>query len=388
MIDKSRIKAVAWAEIDLDAFKRNLESIRKVLNNGEKICGIVKADAHGHGSVEIAKTLEENDVEYLAVSRAEEAMELRRKGLDLPILILGYTPEQRYRDIIRNDVMFTVYSIEDAVKLNKAAEDLEMDAKVHIKIDTGMNRLGFKVTEESVQQIKEISEMDRISIKGIFTHFAAADEVDKSFTEMQGEKFKYMLNRLKEEGVEVPLVHAANSAAIVDCDDLKFDMVRAGIIMYGCYPSDDIMKERVPVEPVMTIKTRVSHIKTIEPGEKISYGCTYEAKEKERIATLAIGYADGFVRGRKNPKVCINGKDYEVVGRICMDQCMIKIGMDDDIKVGDEAVVFGKGGVSISEFADDCGTIAHEIMCNISRRIPRVFIEHEDIIKYDDYLRY
>ena len=380
MIDKSRIKAVAWAEIDLDAFKRNLESIRKVLNNGEKICGIVKADAYGHGSVEIAKTLEENDVEYLAVSRAEEAMELRRKGLDLPILILGYTPEQRYRDIIRNDVMFTVYSIEDAVKLNKAAEDLEMDAKVHIKIDTGMNRLGFKVTEESVQQIKEISEMDRISIKGIFTHFAAADEVDKSFTEMQGEKFKYMLNRLKEEGIEVPLVHAANSAAIVDCDDLKFDMVRAGIIMYGCYPSEDIMKERVPVEPVMTIKTRVSHIKTIEPGEKISYGCTYEAKEKERIATLAIGYADGFVRGRKNPKVCINGKDYEVVGRICMDQCMIK--------VGDEAVVFGKGGVSISEFADDCGTIAHEIMCNISRRIPRVFIEHEDIIKYDDYLRY
>ena len=162
MIDKSRIKAVAWAEIDLDAFKRNLKSIRNVLNNGEKICGIVKADAYGHGSVEIAKTLEENDVEYLAVSRAEEAMELRRKGLDLPILILGYTPEQRYRDIIRNDVMFTVYSMEDAVKLNKAAEDLEMDAKVHIKIDTGMNRLGFKVTEESVQQIKEISEMDRI----------------------------------------------------------------------------------------------------------------------------------------------------------------------------------------------------------------------------------
>ncbi len=196
MIDKSRIKAVAWAEIDLDAFKRNLKSIRNVLNNGEKICGIVKADAYGHGSVEIAKTLEENDVEYLAVSRAEEAMELRRKGLDLPILILGYTPEQ---------------------------------------IDTGMNRLGFKVTEESVQQIKEISEMDRISIKGIFTHFAAADEVDKSFTEMQGEKFKYMLNRLKEEGIEVSLVHAANSAAIEDCDDLKFDMVRAGIIMYGCY---------------------------------------------------------------------------------------------------------------------------------------------------------
>ncbi len=203
--------------------------------------------------------------------------------------------------------------------------------------------------------IKEIREIDRISINVIFTHFAAADEVDKSFTEMQGEKFKYMLNRLKEEGIEVPLVHAANSAAIVDCDDLKFDMVRAGIIMYGCYPSDDIMKERVPVEPVMTIKTansaaivdcddlkfdmvragiimygcypsddimkervpvepvmtiktRVSHIKTIEPGEKISYGCTYEAKEKERIATLAIGYADGFVRGRKNPKVCINGK--------------------------------------------------------------------------------
>lgn len=388
MIDKSRIKAVAWAEIDLDAFKENLENIRKILTNGESICGIVKADAYGHGAVEIARTLEENNVEYLAVSRAEEAMELRRKQVELPILILGYTPELRYKDIIRNDVMFTIYSKEDAKKLNKVAEELEMDAKVHIKIDTGMNRLGFKVTEESIKDIKEISEMSRIRIKGMFTHFAASDETDKTFTNMQGEKFRYITKRLEEEGVKIPILHTANSAATVDCDDMRFDMVRAGIIMYGCYPSDDIMKERVPLKPVMTIKTRVSHIKVIDAGEKISYGCTYEAKEKERIATLAIGYADGFVRGRKNPKVCINGKHYNIVGRICMDQCMIKIGMDDDIKVGDEVVVFGKGGVSISEFAEDCDTISHEIMCNISRRIPRVFIEHGDIIKYDDYLRY
>lgn len=388
MIDKSRIKAVAWAEIDLDAFKENLENIRKILTNGESICGIVKADAYGHGAVEIARTLEENNVEYLAVSRAEEAMELRRKQVELPILILGYTPELRYKDIIRNDVMFTIYSKEDAKKLNKVAEELEMDAKIHIKIDTGMNRLGFKVTEESIKDIKEISEMSRIRIKGMFTHFAASDETDKTFTNMQGEKFRYITKRLEEEGVKIPILHTANSAATVDCDDMRFDMVRAGIIMYGCYPSDDIMKERVPLKPVMTIKTRVSHIKVIDAGEKISYGCTYEAKEKERIATLAIGYADGFVRGRKNPKVCINGKYYNIVGRICMDQCMIKIGMNDDIKVGDEVVVFGKGGVSISEFAEDCDTISHEIMCNISRRIPRVFIEHGDIIKYDDYLRY
>ncbi|WP_300278002.1 alanine racemase [Peptacetobacter sp.] len=388
MIDKNRIKAVAWAEIDLDAFKKNLKNIRNILTNNEAICGIVKADAYGHGAVEIARTLEENDVEYLAVSRAEEAMELRRKQVELPILILGYTPELRYKDIIRNDVMFTIYSKEDAEKLNKVAEELEMDAKVHIKIDTGMNRLGFKVTEESIKDIKEISKMSRIRIKGMFTHFAASDELDKTFTNNQGEKFKYITKRLKEEGVNIPLLHTANSAATVDCEDMRFDMVRAGIIMYGCYPSDEVMKERVPLEPVMTIKTKVSHVKVIEPGEKISYGCTYEAKEKEKIATLAIGYADGFVRGRKNPKVCIKGKYYDVVGRICMDQCMIKIGMEDDINVGDEVIVFGKGGVSISEFANDCDTISHEIMCNISRRIPRVFIEHEDIIKYDDYLRY
>lgn len=388
MIDKSRIKAVAWAEIDLDAFKKNLRNIRNILTNGEAICGIVKADAYGHGAVEIARTLEENNVEYLAVSRAEEAMELRRKQVELPILILGYTPELRYKDIIRNDVMFTIYSKEDAENLNKVAEELEMDAKVHIKIDTGMNRLGFKVTEESIEDIKEINNMSRIRIKGMFTHFAASDELDKTFTNKQGEKFRYIVKRLEEEGVKIPILHTANSAATVDCEDMRFDMVRAGIIMYGCYPSDEVIKERVPLEPVMTIKTRVSHIKVIEPGEKISYGCTYEAKEKERIATLAIGYADGFVRGRKNPKVCIKSKYYDVVGRICMDQCMIKIGMDDDVKVGDEVIVFGKGGVSISDFAKDCDTISHEIMCNISRRIPRVFIEHEDIIKYDDYLRY
>ena len=388
MIDKSKIKAVAWAEIDLDAFKYNLGNIRKLLKNDEKICGIVKADAYGHGSVEIARTLEENGVEYLAVSRAEEAMELRRKQLELPILILGYTPKERFRDILRNDVMFTVYSIEAARELNKVGEELEMDAKVHIKIDTGMNRLGFKVNEESIQQIKEISEMHRINIKGMFTHFATADEADKTFTNKQGERFRYMVKRLKEEGVKIPMLHTANSAAIVDCDDLKFDMVRAGIIMYGCYPSNEVMMDRMPLKPVMTIKTRVSHIKEIEAGESISYGCAYTAGEKERIATLAIGYADGFVRGRKDPKVCINGKYYEVVGRICMDQCMIKIGMDDDVNVGDEAVIFGNGGVTISEFAEDCGTIAHEIMCNISRRIPRVFIEDERIIKYDDYLRY
>ena len=388
MIDKSKIKAVAWAEIDLDAFKYNLGNIRKLLKNNEKICGIVKADAYGHGSVEIARTLEENGVEYLAVSRAEEAMELRRKQLELPILILGYTPKERFRDILRNDVMFTVYSIEAARELNRVGEELEMDAKVHIKIDTGMNRLGFKVNEESIQQIKEISEMHRINIKGMFTHFATADETDKSFTNKQGERFRYMVKRLEEEGVKIPMLHSANSAAIVDCDDLKFDMVRAGIIMYGCYPSNEIMTERMPLKPVMTIKTRVSHIKEIEAGEAISYGCAYTATEKERIATLAIGYADGFVRGRKDPKVCINGKYYEVVGRICMDQCMIKVGMNDDVNVGDEAVIFGNGGVSISEFAGDCGTIAHEIMCNISRRIPRVFIENEKIIKYDDYLRY
>lgn len=386
MIDKNRIKAVAWAEIDLDAFKENLTNIRKLLVNNEVMCGIVKADAYGHGAVEIARTLEENGVEYLAVSRAEEAMELRRKQIDLPILILGYTPKERYRDILRNDVRFTVYSIDAAREINRVAEGLEMDAKVHIKIDTGMNRIGFQVNEQSISEIKEISEMNRINIKGIFTHFAAADEADKAFTNMQAEKFKYMIKRLKEEGVKIPMLHAANSAATVDCDDLRFDMVRTGIIMYGCYPSDEIMTERLELKPVMTIKTRVSHVKEIEAGEKISYGCTYDAKEKERIATLAIGYADGVVRGRKNPKVSINGKFYDIVGRICMDQCMVKV--DDSVEVGDEAVIFGKGGISVSEFAEDCGTIAHEIMCNISRRIPRVFIEHGQIIKYDDYLRY
>jgi alanine racemase len=274
-----------------------------------------------------------------------------------------------------------------AEKLNTISEKIGIKACIHIKIDTGMSRIGFKVNDESIEKIFEISNLENISIEGIYTHFAKADEVDKEFTNNQVERFKFITEAIENRGLNIPIKHVSNSAAIMDLKDIDYNMVRCGIILYGHYPSDEVKKEKLKLKPAMTLKTRVSHIKEIEPNTSVSYGRKYISKEKERIITLPIGYADGFTRMQSNPKVYIKGQAFDIVGSICMDQCMAKIHGNIDIKIGDEVIIFSETeNESIENISNDLKTINYEVLCMISRRVERVYMERNAILQRCSYL--
>ena len=287
MTDEERVLAL----IDLDALEYNIKSIRKKTPEGTGIIGVIKADAYGHGSVEVAQVLLENGADWFAVAVVDEGLNLRKHGINAPILLLGYTPELRFEDVINNGFIQTMYSYEMAEKLSKTAVRLGKTAVVHIKIDTGMGRIGYRVNDEAADEIVRISKLPGIEVNGMFTHFAASDEADKAYTNMQIERFMKML---KDRGLNIPVRHAANSAAIMDIDSMMLNMVRPGIILYGAYPSDEVIKENLDLRPVMSIKTHVSFVKEVEKGDCISYGRTYTAPDKRKIATIPVGYADGF----------------------------------------------------------------------------------------------
>lgn len=381
-----KITVPTWAEINLDNLIFNLNNIKNLLEEDIKICGVIKADAYGHGAVEVAKLLEKEKVDYLAVARTAEGIELRQNGITLPILNLGYTPDEAFEDSIKNKITMTVYSLETAQKINEIAKSLGEKACVHVKIDSGMTRIGFQPNEESVQEIIELNKLEYIDLEGMFTHFATADEVSKEYTYKQANNYKFMSDKLDEAGVKIAIKHVSNSAAIMDCPDLRLNMVRAGIILYGHYPSDDVFKDRLELRPAMKLKSKIGHIKQVEPGVGISYGLKYTTTGKETIATVPIGYADGFTRIQKNPKVLIKGEVFDVVGRICMDQIMVRIDKDIDIKVGDEVILFGEGEVTAERIAKDLGTINYEVLCMISRRVDRVYMENNELVQINSYL--
>ncbi|EGT4019186.1 alanine racemase [Clostridioides difficile CD45] len=381
-----KITVPTWAEINLDNLRFNLNNIKNLLEEDIKICGVIKADAYGHGAVEVAKLLEKEKVDYLAVARTAEGIELRQNGITLPILNLGYTPDEAFEDSIKNKITMTVYSLETAQKINEIAKSLGEKACVHVKIDSGMTRIGFQPNEESVQEIIELNKLEYIDLEGMFTHFATADEVSKEYTYKQANNYKFMSDKLDEAGVKIAVKHVSNSAAIMDCPDLRLNMVRAGIILYGHYPSDDVFKDRLELRPAMKLKSKIGHIKQVEPGVGISYGLKYTTTGKETIATVPIGYADGFTRIQKNPKVLIKGEVFDVVGRICMDQIMVRIDKDIDIKVGDEVILFGEGEVTAERIAKDLGTINYEVLCMISRRVDRVYMENNELVQINSYL--
>ncbi len=382
----NKITAPTWAEINLDNMKFNLNNIKNLLKEDTKICAVLKANAYGHGSVKVGRLLETEKVDYLAVSRLEEGIELRENDITLPILCLGYIPEQSLEIAIKNNIIVTIYSLEMALKVDEVAKRIKNKAFVHIKIDTGMTRIGFQPNDQSIKQIKQIYELKHLSIEGMYTHFATADEDDKSFTNTQVQKFKFMVDNLELIGVSIPTKHVSNSAAIMDLPDLVFDMVRCGIILYGHYPSDYVMKERLPLKPVMTLKTTIAHIKEVDSGVGISYGLKYKCRGTEKIVTIPIGYADGFTRMQSNPKVLIKGELFEVVGRICMDQCMVKIDKDIDIKIGDQVIIFGEGARTVENMSNNLGTINYEVLCMISRRVDRVYMERNAILQMESYL--
>ena len=383
---RNGITAATWAEINLDNINFNLNNIKKLLKEDTKICTVLKANAYGHGSVEIAKFLENKNVDYFAVARLEEAIELRENNIKMPILCLGFVPEESLEYAIKNNITLTIYSLETAKKLNDISEKIGVNANIHIKIDTGMSRIGFEVNEESIDQIIKIANLKNLYIEGIYTHFAKSDEIDKDFTYKQVNRFKFIIDNLEKKGINIPIKHVSNSAAIMDLPNLNFNMVRCGIVLYGCYPSDEVIKDRLQLKPAMTLKTRVSHIKELKEGTGISYGLRYKTRKQEKIATIPIGYADGFTRMQNNPKVSINNEVFNVVGRICMDQCMVRIDKDIDIKIGDEVIIFGESNISADDIAKDLGTINYEILCMVSRRVDRIYKERNVILQADSYL--
>lgn len=386
MTDEERVLAI----VDLDAIASNIKNIRAKVDKNSGIIGIIKADAYGHGSVETAKVLLDNGADWLAVAVVDEGLNLRKNGITAPILLLGYTPELRLNDVINNGFIQTVYSYDTAKKLSEAASALGKKAVIHIKIDTGMGRIGYRVNEESADEIVKISKLPNIDVNGMFTHFSTADEADKAYTLEQYNKFVKMNDMLEERGLHIPVKHAANSAAIMDFDNMMFNMVRPGIILYGAYPSDEVKKENLSLSPAMSIKTHVSYVKDVNEGDSISYGRKYTAPSKRRIATIPVGYADGFIRAySKGGKVLVRGEYAPIVGRICMDQFMVDVTDIDGVEVNDEVVLMGKQGdkeITADFIASVLDTINYEVFCTLSKRVPRQYIQNGKIVKTIKYV--
>lgn len=379
-----------WAEINLNHLAHNIKEVRRLVGRDVVITAVVKADAYGHGALLSAKTLLDNGGDRLAVATLSEAMELRKAGIKAEILILGYTPSYQSNSIIENGITQTIYNLQGAKALSDEAKKLGKTAKIHLKIDTGMGRLGFLSQEVSIKEIIEIINLPNIYVEGIFSHFAKADEKDKDFSIQQYERFIRVINDLKKADIEIPIKHIANSASIIDMPGYNLDMVRAGIMLYGLYPSDEVNKGRVELKPVMTLKATISNIKTVPKGVGISYGHKFVTDKTYKIGTLPIGYADGFTRLLTSKgEVSIKGKRVPIIGSICMDQCMVDASDFEDVNVGDEVILFGDGSMNepiADELASSLGTVNYEIVCMISRRVPRVYIKDNRIVCIKDYL--
>lgn len=381
----------AWAEINLDNIAHNVREIRRITNKNAEIMGVVKADAYGHGVLEVARTILENGVTRLAVSMLDEAIQLRKHGINVPIFILGYTDPIRAKEIIEYDVTQSVFSHELAKALSDEAVRQGRKVKIHIKIDTGMSRIGFLPGYSAVKNVVEISRLPNIIIEGLFTHFATADEKNREFTLLQFERFMSICNELQRIGVHIPVKHCANSGGIIEYPEMHLDMVRPGIIQYGLYPSDEVDKSKIHLKPAMSLKANIIMVKEVEKGTSISYGRIFTTTRTSRIATIPIGYADGYTRMLSNKgKVLIHGQFAPIVGRICMDQCMVDVtDLTEDVEVGDEVVLIGKQGdnsISVEDVASTIGMINYELVCIVGKRIPRAFVKDGKISKILNYL--
>lgn len=380
----------AWAEIDLDNLAHNMREVRRIVEDDISIMAVVKANAYGHGSIETSKVFLENGACYLAVATLGEAIELRRAGISAPILILGYIKNSQHHIAVEEDITETIYNMESAKFLSDAATKLKRKAKVHIKIDSGMGRIGFRPDEKSIEEIVNIAKLPNLEVEGIFTHFAKADELDKTFTIEQYEKFQWTIKELGNKGLNIPIKHASNSAAIIDLPEYNLNMVRGGIMLYGLYPSDEVIKEKVKLKPAMTLKAEISNIKVVPKGTGISYGQIFVTERESKIATIPIGYADGFTRLlTSKSEVAIKGQRAPVVGKICMDQSMIDVTDVENVHIGDEVILFGDGSFGsphIDEVAKTLGTISYEVLCMVGRRVPRVYVKDKEIVKIVDYL--
>lgn len=378
-----------WAEVDLDAVLFNIESIKKNINEDTKIIAVIKADGYGHGAEHIARMLEkEEQVWGYAVATAEEAFSLREHKLSKPILILGYAFPYSYEQLIEYDIRPTVYMLDSAQMLSDAAVKTGKTCQIHIKIDTGMTRIGIYPGDDGIALIQQISKLPGLEIEGIFTHFATADEADKTKTYHQISLFKEYVNKLQQIlDFQIPMKHCSNSAGIIELPEANMDAVRAGIILYGLWPSEEVKADaKIQLKPVLTLKSRIIYIKTVPKGQEISYGGTFTTERDTRVATICIGYGDGYPRSLSNTgDVLLKGKRAPILGRVCMDQFMIDVtDIDAGICVGDKVTLIGKDGdacITMEELGILSGRFNYELACDLGKRIPRIY-------KLDDTLIY
>ncbi|HCD08946.1 MAG: Alanine racemase [Caldanaerobacter subterraneus] len=378
------------AEIYLDNIVHNLSEVKRWVGKKVKIMGVVKANAYGHGACQVAKVLIENGVSYLGVATIEEALELRECGINIPILVIGYTPLPQAKELIVHNITQTVFDINYVKDLERIALNVGKKAKVHVKVDTGMGRIGYTDLNVAEKEIEKMMEMEGVEVEGIFSHFATSDEKDKTYAEQQFDMFKKLLESLKQKEINIPLKHIANSGAIIDLKYTYLDMVRPGIVLYGSYPSENVERP-LDLRQTMGFKTKIVYIKEVPEGTSISYGRTFITKRKSKIATLPVGYADGFNRLlSNNHHVLVKGKYAPVIGRICMDQTMLDVTDIEGVEVGDDVTIFGNQDgekITAEEIAKKLNTIPYEVYCGISRRVPRIYIYKGEVIEVKNYLK-
>ena len=375
-----------YVEIDLDAISANFDTIRA--KAGVQVMAIVKADAYGHGAIQIARLLDEK-CSFFGVSSIAEALELRQAGLTKPILILGYTPVEAFRLVIGQDIRPAIFRLEDAHALSKLAQKQGVTIPFHFAVDTGMSRLGFQATEESADICADIARLPGIFAEGLFSHFATADCADLTKAKAQADRFADFDRMLRERGINIPLRHLDNSAGLMNFTN-HYEMVRSGIVTYGMYPSDEVDPSLLTLKPALQWRSRVTHIKMLPPGREISYGGTFVTTRKTRVATVPVGYADGYRRSLSGKfYVLIRGRRAPILGRVCMDQMMVDITDVPDVKIDDPVVLVGNDGndvITMEEIAAAADSFNYEFVCGISRRVPRRYRQNGQIIKTVHYL--
>ena len=377
------------AEIDLKAIAHNIKELRRITHPDARLMGVVKANGYGHGAIEVARCTLQNGAAVLGVARIEEGVQIREAGIEVPILIFGYTLPERTPDLFEYDLTQTVYTYASAQVLSRTATSLKKKIKIHLKIDTGMGRLGLlpqdfqgdnsvALNADAIQETLAIASLGGLELEGIFTHFATADSAEKTYAEDQLDLFMIFLDRLRKAGLEPRVRHAANSAALIDMPQSHLDMVRPGIASYGLHPSDEVNKKHVSLKPAMALKARIIHLKKVPAGFAVSYGSTHRTPTATTIATIPIGYADGLNRLLSSSgRMLVHGQRAPIIGRVCMDLTMLDVGHIENVRMDDEVVIFGQqgnGSITVDEIASSLNTINYEIVSTITARVPRVYL--------------
>jgi len=379
-----------YAEINLDAIVKNVDNLMALTKENTGALAVVKADGYGHGDVAVAKAVAQKVTGY-AVATLDEAVNLRENGVKKPILVLGYVDPYEFDILVSHEITATVFDVETAQLLADAARVQKKQAHCHIKVDTGMRRIGLEPDENGIAIVKQITALKELSADGIFTHFAASDETDKTLAEHQFKLFTDFTGRLEKEGIHFTYRHCANSAAVIDMPQVDLDMVRLGIAMYGMYPSDEVKKEKVELFPALDLKSHVTMVKEIPAGEKVSYGGTFTTTRTTKLATVSVGYGDGYPRALSSKGyVLVRGQKAPIVGRVCMDQMMVDVTDIENVTRADIVTLIGKDGdaeITVEEIAALAGTFNYEFVCDLGKRIPRSYYLNGEYIGTHDCFR-